>query len=59
MSETHWETKDSFEGWAKSSQFKASHGGNKEDGKPKPPSSMTMLEGPPAPEFYETITTTE
>lgn len=64
VSETHWASKEDFEGWANSSQFKASHGQGQtkagSDGAPPPPrpNTMTMLEGPPAPEFYETVTTT-
>ena len=61
VSETHWDTKDAFEGWAKSSQFKASHGGGSSSdsaaSKPRP-NSMTMLEGPPVLEMFETVTTT-
>mmetsp|Transcript_6176 Transcript_6176/g.13446 ORF Transcript_6176/g.13446 Transcript_6176/m.13446 type:complete len:153 (+) Transcript_6176:20-478(+) len=58
VSETHWANKAAFENWAKSSQFQASHAQPLQGAQTKRPNTMAMLEGPPAPEFYETVTTT-
>jgi heme-degrading monooxygenase HmoA len=55
ISQTTWENKAAFENWTQSSQFRASHG----EGNSKRPSVGTMLEGPPSPELYESVTVTE
>jgi len=58
VSQTTWSSKEHFEAWTKSSQFQSSHSKPSES-KNNRPSVMTMLEGPPAPELFETVTITE
>ncbi|KXZ47859.1 hypothetical protein GPECTOR_32g471 [Gonium pectorale] len=74
ISQTYWETKDDFQAWTKSQQFAASHGsssssgssgghghghGGSGSGGSGRPSTMSMLEGPPSPELFSTVTVTE
>ncbi|GFH14223.1 ABM domain-containing protein [Haematococcus lacustris] len=63
ISMTTWADEPSFRAWTTSSQFKASHGGGKSEGQPeqasKRPGMMGMLDGPPSPEMFETVTITE
>ncbi|EFJ44621.1 hypothetical protein VOLCADRAFT_106286 [Volvox carteri f. nagariensis] len=61
---TYWQSKEDFQNWTKSSQFAASHGGGSGgsgsgSGESKRPNTMTMLEGPPSPELFSTVTITE
>ncbi|GLC33318.1 hypothetical protein PLESTB_000346300 [Pleodorina starrii] len=69
ISQTYWQTKEDFQAWTKSSQFAASHGssssssgggsGHGEGQQSKRPNTMSMLEGPPSPELFTTVTVTE
>ncbi|PNH08572.1 hypothetical protein TSOC_004874 [Tetrabaena socialis] len=60
-------SKEDFENWTNSSQFQASHGGGSSGGgsgeqaaaASKRPNTMAMLEAPPSPEFYSSVTITE
>ena len=55
ISQTTWDSKDAFINWTQSSQFSASH--NEKDS--KRPSVGTMLEGPPSPQMFSSVTVTE
>jgi heme-degrading monooxygenase HmoA len=56
ISQSTWESEEAFRGWTQSQQFNKAHGegqGNKR------PNVGTMLEGPPSPEFFSSVTMTE
>ncbi|GFR47327.1 hypothetical protein Agub_g9016 [Astrephomene gubernaculifera] len=65
ISQSTWESKEAFEGWTRSSQFAASHGsssggsGHGASSSNQRPSTMSLLEGPPSPELFTTVTITE
>eukprot|EP00878_Enallax_costatus_P035678 GHUV01039873.1.p1 GENE.GHUV01039873.1~~GHUV01039873.1.p1 ORF type:complete len:109 (-),score=23.48 GHUV01039873.1:910-1236(-) len=58
ISQTTWESEEAFRNWTQSKQFSQSHGERNTSGD-KRPSVGAMLEGPPSPEFYQSVTITE
>eukprot|EP00877_Chromochloris_zofingiensis_P010791 jgi/Chrzof1/5966/Cz16g22010.t1 len=63
ISQTYWASQDAFQQWTQSQQFRSSHGDkagpNGDKSSSKRPNVMTMLEGPPSPEFFTSVTMTE
>ena len=66
ISQTNWESREDFENWTKSGQFASSHGGGSSSSSgttdsavKRPSNTMAMLEGPPTPELFSTVTVTE
>eukprot|EP00879_Flechtneria_rotunda_P001147 GHRR01001292.1.p1 GENE.GHRR01001292.1~~GHRR01001292.1.p1 ORF type:complete len:152 (+),score=27.74 GHRR01001292.1:145-600(+) len=56
ISQSTWESGDAFKAWTQSQQFNKAHGqgeGNKR------PGIAQMLDGPPSPEFFSSVTMTE
>ncbi|WIA19169.1 hypothetical protein OEZ85_003815 [Tetradesmus obliquus] len=60
ISQSTWESEEAFRGWTQSQQFSKAHGeADKDKGGSKRPNVGAMLEGPPAPEFFSSVTMTE
>eukprot|EP00882_Tetradesmus_deserticola_P006157 GHRQ01006482.1.p1 GENE.GHRQ01006482.1~~GHRQ01006482.1.p1 ORF type:complete len:143 (+),score=38.08 GHRQ01006482.1:91-519(+) len=56
ISQSTWESEEAFKSWTQSQQFSKAHGEGKGN---KRPNVGAMLEGPPSPEFFSSVTVTE